>query len=126
MVCADYIDAQIVKKRGYLDKDKLLSDLTKEAIAYGEKRYIYKNKNGEVVRRTEKQNLKALENIKYLLDFETHKKIGYVKAKECEEFLLSDTFCVYMPHSDGRALIRILRQRANEKKRMNTGYPDIF
>lgn len=125
-MCADYIDARIVRDRGYLDKKKLYKDLMKEAITYGNKRYIYINKKGELARQTEKGNKRRLKRIKSLLDFEANKKVAEVEAKSCEEFLTSDTFMIYMPNTDGKELINILRRRAKQRNRMNSGYPDIF
>lgn len=126
MACDDYIDALILKNRGWLEnpeelsrrKARILKKLWRTVINYGERRYIYRAKSdNRIIRQKEEKNKDACEKIAGLIydykEFGGPSKTIY----ECETFFRSGTFSIFMPNIDPEDLISVLKEKASKGER---------
>lgn len=124
--CDEYIDALILKKRGWLSnpdevdkrKKRIYKKLWRTVIQYGERRYIYRAKSdNRIVRQKEKKNILECDKIRELIydyvEFGGPSKTIY----ECESFFRSDRFALFMPDIDPEDLIKALREKAERGER---------
>lgn len=126
VACADYIDALIVRQRGYLSQEQMIKLAWKNTISYGQRRYVYRGKDGLLKRRTESANRYALLLISEALDSTTKKERAEFEIRDCERFFHGKLFALAMPNTDPDGLIRLLKQRARHYERLGTGYNGIF
>lgn len=124
--CDDYVDALILKNRGWLSKPeelnkrkrRILKKLWRTVINYGDRRYIYRSKSdGRIVRQKEEKNILECEKISNLIyDYEEFG--GPSKTiHDCEAFFRSNRFAIFMPEIDPEDLIKALREKANKGER---------
>ncbi len=126
MACADYIDARIVAERGYISSARLRKRIFDMLIDYGAKRYVYREKKTNSLKRgSEGNNKRKLATIRQYYP-EQRKALGAAKAVELEAFFRSGTFALYMPNTDPEWVINNLRKRAKHYKRMQTKYSPEF
>ena len=127
IACADYVDALIVRRKGYLVKSELIKKIFKTVIKYGKSRYIYISKaDNSIKRTTEKKNLYMLDIIKKQISGEERIERANAEIRELENYFDSSLFALSMPNTDKTALLRLLKARARRGERMNTGYPSIY
>lgn len=126
IACADYIDALIVRRKGYLSKKEVIKSLWKSVLKYGRKRYVYRSKNGSIVRTTEKWNQYMLGIITNQITGEERIRKAEAEIATLENYFRSGLFQLSMPNTDATALMRLLKARARRGERMSTGYPSIY
>lgn len=125
VACADYIDAQIVIRQGYVSEDEFINKIFRKVIKYGERRYVYKDYMG-LHRSNARAVNKKLREIKNMLKNDDRQKAAQVECEEIERFFHSPQFAIYMPNTDPDILIRGLKRKAMANERIKTGYPANF
>lgn len=125
LVVADYLDALIVKRKGYLEPSKWRKVVYSRAIMYGKRRYVRKT-NGGLVTTSCSINQCALDMFKDDLYCTAQKVTAEKYINDCEKFFRSKHFAMYMPNTDPNLFIKLLKQKAMQGKRVKTGYPNIF
>lgn len=124
--CDDYIDALILKNRGWLTtpseveahKKKVMKKLWRTVISYGDRRYVYRKKtDNRIVRQTQDKNIEKCYKIMDLIDEYEHMVGPDKEIYECERFFRSERFSIFMPDIDPEELITALRAKASRGER---------
>ena len=126
VACADYVDALIVKKQGFMSESVLKNKIYKAVIAYGERRYLYIDKHGRMQRRKESQNLKALYRIEELTNLKKNREMAEYDVRELEKFFKSGRFAIFMPNTNANWLITQWKKNALQHERIETGYKSNY
>lgn len=121
VACADYVDAMIIAKRGYLTANTARKKLYDLAIKYGASRYIIRDKNGEIKRSSERRNMNNLRALCEHLP-QNRKDSAMREAKQLEKFFKSEYFNVLMPNTDAEWLLQQMRFRAHLGRRFISAY----
>ena len=125
LACADYIDALIVKRNGYISEQQYMDRLWRKVIEYGKKRYVWKDRTGMHHTKNGVNALKC-KDLKRLLNGRANSDTADAEIRACEEFFHSALFALSMPNTDPDGLIRILKMKAMNGERMSTGYPSKY
>ena len=126
VACDDYIDALILKNRGWLlspeevevRRKRVLRKLWKAVLNYGDRRYIYRKQgDGRIVKQDQQTNIKKCNKIFDLLDEYEYFGGPDKTIRECETFFRSNRFALFMPDIDPEDLIVALQAKAAKGER---------
>ena len=125
LACADYIDAQIIKRKGYISEKQYRDRLFAKAIEYGRRRYIWKDSKG-IQRQKNGRNLFKCRELAKLIDGKERIAKAEADIRLIEDFFHGSLFALSMPNTDPDGLIRLLKLKAMQGERMSTGYPSRY
>lgn len=125
LACADYIDALIIKRQGYISEEQLKKKIYTMVLDYGKKRYVFKSRHGLTTQKNTINLNKCRAISKMLQGKDVIAKAEY-DIRQTEEYFHSPQFAIYMPNTDADGLIHLLKRKALRGERMSVGYPSIY
>ena len=125
VAAADYVEALIIQERGGTLTKAQKKRIFKKVIDYGRRRYVYKL-GGVMFRQEEQHNKVRLNSLRHELNFHTHAYRAQQEITTDEQFFRWALFATCMPNTDPEVFIVMLREKADARELIRSGYDSFM